>query len=179
MVIDAKEKGAKIRGAINMPLKQVIDMYCTKPVDIAEVIKNKKSTFDVAGLEQVKKYFTDCYDELERLKKKAKEAIGICESQIRIYKRNGQETKESEKNFKKISKINQVLIEQSIYLLLETFITAYSAQQISELYHFTDDEQADKIVTYEKSISIFQAIIDGVEFVRPLYDDMLETILTE
>lgn len=175
-VIDAKDKGAKIKGAVNIPLKEVIDTYCTKPADITEIINKRKGTFDDKEMELVKKYFTDSYNELGKLKRKAKEAIGICESQMRIYKRNGQETSETGKNYRELYKINKFISEQSVYLLLETFITAASAQQISELYHFTDDELADKIITYEKSSKVFQAIIEGTEYIKPLFEEMMKKL---
>lgn len=175
-VIDTKDKGAKIQGATNMSLKEVIDTYCTGETKLEVVLANKKSTFDEFDMVKIKQYFSDSLDELNKLKKKAKEAIELCESQIRIFKVNHEGTPTSEKNFHKISKITKFISEQSLYLLLETFITSSSAQQISELYQFTDDEKTNRIVTYEKSISIFQAIIDGTEFVKPLFDEMMEYI---
>lgn len=175
-VIDAKTQGAKIIGATVMPLKEVIDMYCTRKIEMDEVFQYKESTFNESDMVNVMKYFSDSYDELDLLKKKSKEAIKICEDQIRIYKRNDKETPTSEKNYKRISKINKFISEQSTYLLLETFITASSAQQISELYRFTDDNKTDKIATYEKSIRIFQTIIEGAEFVKPLLAEAIEHI---
>lgn len=175
-VIDAKEKGAKIQGSTVMPLKEVIDTFCLKDFRSLEALDRKESTFSETEMLKVKRYFTDSFDELNTMKRKAIEAIEICKNQIRGYKRNLDETDTSVKNYKKLSKINKYIDERSIYNLLEPFITAASAQQISELYQFSEDVKTDKISTYEKSIDIFQAIIDSTEFVKPLFDKALGTI---
>lgn len=175
-VIDAKEQGAKIVGSTVMPLKEVVDTLCTKEIDNLEVFKTKASTFNEADNEKIKKYFTDSYEELDILRKKSREAIKICKEQIKNYNINSEETPVTEKNFKKISKINDLIGKQSIYLLLETFITASSAQQISEIYHFSEDIKLDKIKTYERTISIFQSILDGVKYVKPIFEEMSEYI---
>ncbi|MHB8129440.1 MAG: motility associated factor glycosyltransferase family protein [Mobilitalea sp.] len=175
-VIDVKDKGAKIQGSIVMPLKTVLDTYCTKEIGNLELPEHKPSTFNETEMLKVKKYFEDSLDEIYSLKKKAKEAIEICNSQIKGYKINHEETATSIKSFKKLSKINKYIGDQSIYELLESYITGATAQQISELYQFTDNEKTDKIVTYEKSIKIFQAIIDASEFVKPLLEEALKII---
>lgn len=175
-VIDTKDKGAKIQGSIVMPLKEVIDNYCTETLQIKEIISNKQHTFNDDEMIRVKQFFEDSYEELHSFKRKAKEAIELCESQIRLFKVNHVETPTTQNNFKKISKINKYISEQPVYHLLESFITAASAQEVSQLYQFTGDAKTDKIVTYEKSIAVFRAIVDGIEFVKPLFEEALEHI---
>ncbi|MBH1942472.1 motility associated factor glycosyltransferase family protein [Mobilitalea sibirica] len=176
-VIDAKTKGAKIHGTINMSLKEVLDSYSESTIDIIKTMETKQSTFNEQDMDVIKRFFEDGYEELYFMKKKAKEAINICESQIRLYNRSIQETNETEKNFKKISKINKAIHENSAYQLIESFITASSAQEISEMYQFTDNAKADKLKTYEKSIKIYQAIIDGADYTRPLLEEAISNLI--
>jgi hypothetical protein len=175
-VIDAKDRGAKIQGSTVMPLKEVVDTYCTKEIVNMEMIAQKDDTFTEDEMVKVKQFFTDSFDDIGLMKRKAKEAIELCEAQIRGYKKYQDETIDSEKRFKKLSKINKFIDERPIYYLLEPLITASSAQQISELYQFTDDDMTDKIVTYEKSIKIFEAIVNATEFLKPLVEDALDFI---
>lgn len=175
-VIDTKDKGAKIPGAEIMSLKEVIDKYCVGKVIDYNMFYNIKSTFSEEKMDGIRTYFSDTYEEFRVLKRKAKEAIRICEEQIRVYKNNNGENQITEKNFKKIGKINEYISKQPVYFLLETFITAETTQEISEMYQFTDDLQKDKIVTYEKSIKVFQAIIDGIEFSSPIFEEMMPFI---
>lgn len=175
-VFDTKSKGAKIKGAIQMPLKDIIDQYGIENTNLDNELHNLKGTFSDEAMEGVREFFSDTYEELYNLKKKAKEAIRLCDEQIRIYKNNNGDNHLTEKNFNKISKINEYIIKQPAYHLLESFITAQSAQEISELYQFSDDPINDTIATYEKSKKIFQAIIDGAEFLKPVFDEMMPHI---
>lgn len=175
-VIDAKDKGAKIQGTVVMPLKEVIDNYCTKEISIDTVIEHNSPTFDESEMVKVKKFFLECNEELHIIKRKAKEAIKICESQIREHHRNQNNEHIFDQNFKKLSKINKYIFDQAVYFLLDDYVTVASAQQISQLYQFTEDVNKNKTNTYEKSMSIFQAIIDATEFVKPLLEKALEEI---
>jgi len=175
-VIDAKDKGAKIQGAIVMPLKEVVDNYCTREIPINAAMEQNVPTFDESEMIKVKRFFLDCNEELHIIKRKAKEAIKICENQIREYQRNQNNEYTFDQNFKKLSKINKYIFDQPVYFLLDDFVTVASAQQISQLYQFSDDIHKNKTSTYEKSISIFQAIIDAAEFVKPLLEKALEEI---
>lgn len=175
-VIDAKDRGAKIQGATVMSLKEVIDNYCTREIPTYAVMEQNTPTFSESEMIKVKQFFLDCYEELYMIKRKAADAIKICENQISEYQRNQNNGYILNKNFKKLSKINTFIFDQAVYFLLDDFITFASANQISQLYQFSDDINKNQISTYEKSISIFQAIIDATEFVKPLMDEALEEI---
>lgn len=175
-VIDTKTKGAKIKGAKLMSLKDVIDKFGAESDAANKVFSDIKSTFNDEEMEKIRKFFRDSYEELEVLKKKAKEAIQICEDQIRIYKNNGKDNYITEKNYHKLYKINEYISKQPVYYLLNSFITSEAAQQMSEMYTFTDDEIRDKIETCEKSLHIFRALVDGVEYAKKVYDENMEYI---
>ncbi|NLZ83748.1 MAG: motility associated factor glycosyltransferase family protein, partial [Clostridiales bacterium] len=175
-VFDTKDRGANIDGAIQMSLNDLISKYGVEDGSDNSIFCNKKSTFNEEEMKGIRKFLSDTYEELHSLKRKAKDAIKICEEQIRIYKNNFTDNHITEKNFKKISKINEYIYKQSSYHLIDVFITAEATQQISELYKFTDDENQDKIATYEKSIAIFNAIIEGSDFTREVFDKNMEYI---
>ncbi|MCR5793655.1 MAG: DUF115 domain-containing protein [Lachnospiraceae bacterium] len=73
--IDATEGGAKIKGAELMPLKEVIEKYCTKevPYKLPDFLENIEVD-DEFKVEKYKEIIEDCYkmiDELEIVKDKA------------------------------------------------------------------------------------------------------------
>ena len=175
-VIDTKAKGAKIEGAIQMSLKDVVNNFGVKRTDNNMMFINKKRTFDKGEMEGIRKYFSDSYEELRDLKRKAKRAIQICEEQIKIYSNNNNDNHITYSNNKRLNIINEYIAKQPVYLLLDTFITAETAQQLSEMYTFTEDDMQDKIVTYEKSISIYKAIIDGSDYAKKAFDANMEYI---
>lgn len=171
-VIDAKLKGAKIHGTINMTLDDVINTYCTKEITNV-ILDSKRRTFNETEMIKIKKYLEISCEQLDLLKSRSEAAIRICNNQIKECKRNQEDSATSQKNYKKICKINKYLDELSVYPLLEYFITASSAQQLSEMYQFVDDKKRNFIDTYEKAISVYRAIVDGTEYLRPLLQETI------
>lgn len=176
-VIDAKDKGAKIQGTTVMDLKSAVNKYCNREINNLDYIRTKESYFNDLELKKLNEFFMMSLDEIAILKKKSKEAINLCDSQIREYKKSVEDNQVINKNFKRLSKINQYISEQPVYNLLEFYITAATVQQISSIYQYTDDINIDKINTYEKSKHIYCAIVDAINFVEPLLEDAINQML--
>jgi hypothetical protein len=171
-VIDAKDNGAKIKGTTVMTLKEAVDMYCKDKFD-NNSIELKKPTFNEDEMCNNKLFFEDNRDELDKINKKSKEAIKICEFLIRENRKNNIESKLAKKELKKLGKINSYIEKQPIYSLMDHFIVASSAQHLLGISHFTDDIKEDNIKTYEKSICIFEAVIEAVDYIIPRLDDAI------
>lgn len=176
-VIDTKTKGAKIQGAVSMPLSEVLEAYGAKEdIRVEQLFKEKKGTFDEKEYNKVEKYLKGSCCELEALKRKSKEALTLCDRQIKEYTKTDKDNDATIGNFKKITKINKYINAKPTYYLLETFITALAASDISKLYQFAEDAQTDKIEIFTKSKKIYQAIIDGVEFTLPKLKEELKQL---
>jgi len=174
-VIDAKDRGAKIEGAIVMPLEEALQKYSSHKVPSLEGL-DKMTTFDTDEMSEVKVYFEDIYQEITSIRRKAKEAITLCENQVRDFKRNPNETKETRNRYKKLSRINENVEAMTIYTMTETLITAKAAYELSKLGQFTEDFDNDKIATYEKSMKVYEAIIESVEYIKPFLKEAIESI---
>lgn len=174
-VIDAKEKGAKIKGTTNMSLNDAVNKYCTTPVDI-QLLDTLEYTFDSSQLEEVKTYLEKQYNELDILKRKLENAVDICSKQIKEYSRKHQVSNMARKNDKKLLSINKYIKDSSIYLLLDYYTSAKSTNHLTKMYEFTDNEKSDIIATYESSKDIYMATIEAIDFVKPLMKETLENV---
>lgn len=175
-VIDAKDNGAKIKGTKVMSLNDAINHYCTTTYDLRNAESHKYFLFNDEDMDQVRLFLDKSSEDLFLLKKKAKEGIELCETQIRLYNRYHMDTSETIKNYEKLSKINKVIGELPVYSLLEPYITASSTQQLSEIYTFTDDDEHNKIATYQRTKSVLAAIVEGVDYVKPLLQDIITVL---
>ncbi|MGB4660457.1 MAG: 6-hydroxymethylpterin diphosphokinase MptE-like protein [Mobilitalea sp.] len=174
-VIDAKDRGAKIEGTIVMPLEEALEKYSNHKVPSLEQL-DKMTTFNQDEMSEVIVYFEDIYQEISIIKRKVKEAITLCENQVRDFKRNPNETKETRNRYKKLSKINENVESMTIYSMTETLITAKAAHELSKLGQFTEDFDNDKISTYEKSMKVYEAIIESVDYIKPFLKEAIDTI---
>ena len=177
-VIDTKKKGAKIQGSISMPLSEVIEQYGAKdkPINIDRDIEEHRFTFDDKSYRKIVKFFRTSYDEFVAIKRKSKEALELCDKQIRAYTRSEEENELTTKNFDKISKINKYIENTSAYNLIDGYIVALAATEISKIYQFGENDQENKINTYQKSKAIYEAMIAGVEYTLPKLEEELKKL---
>lgn len=175
-VIDATEGGAKIKGTTIMTLKETIDRYCIKDVVIAGVLEKLPSTLSEEGYQNFKNFVSSDLHELVEMKKKAIEAGAISEKLVEKYKKNPAETTSSTIKSGQLSKLNQEMEEMRIYRLVDVDISAATVEHLSDIYSYTDDEQKDKITTYEKAKLVYSAIQKSVDRLVPLIEELIKVI---
>lgn len=171
-VIDAKERGARIKGAIVMPLKEVVDKYCTGDFDRDAVLKNLKTTFTSEEIQDMKEYLKSNLDIIENIQEKAKKAMKDCDTLLKTSK-GCVLSKKDKDMIKRLSKSNKYIESQKIYSLMDAFITAKSVQQLSDIYQFTDDISENNKNTYEKSKFIYQAILEAADYIYPRLENAI------
>lgn len=174
-VIDAKEKGAKIKGSSVMPLKEAIEKYCNYVFEPNKITDKIQTTFNNEELLKIKIYLNDNYDILSKIKEKSQEAIIAYK---RLIKERKNVISNVEKDMiKKLREINNYITDQSIYSIMDYFITATTAQHLAGMYKFTDDIIGDSMKTYEKSICVFEAVVEAVDYIMPKLEKAIDNII--
>jgi hypothetical protein len=163
-VIDAKEQGARIKGTTVMPLKDVIETYCKQ--SFIYHLEQLKPVFSVKEQQDYKAYLGANIDILQEIKAKSKEAISILEFLIKESKKNFRSNQIDDK-LKKLGKINSYITEQPIHSLMNLYVSAVAAYNISEMYRFTDNIEQDSVKTYERSIQVFKAMKEAADYIVP------------
>jgi hypothetical protein len=173
-VIDAKAEGAKIKGSINMSLKDAVNQFCTESFDSTALMKDMNSTFNSKDCDIIGEYFESSVRSLKIIREKSAAAIGICNTLIKESKRINQKFTESDKKIKKLRKTNKYIEEQPIYSILNSYITAKSTKYLYDMYKFTDDIKEDSINTFDKSKSVYQAIVEVIDYTKPMLEKAIK-----
>lgn len=174
-VIDAKEKGAKIKGTTVLPLKEALSQYCETEFDYNQLGFEKKNTFNQEDMQHIKNYLNKSFESLQSIQRKSKEAIKICDKLIRDSRYNDSGAFQTQ--IMRLTKINEYISKQRIYLLMDRYVIAVSAQSIMEMNRFTDDPTENSINTYEKSKSIFEAIVEAAAYIKPKLEEAIEQVI--
>lgn len=174
-VIDAKEKGARIKGTTVMPLEEAICRYCTTDIDCDTLFDQSKKTFTHENLKDIKKYLEENYSYLKMIRRKSKEAVKICDGLLK-NSRAGIQT-EPDTQIKKLSNISSYISKKPVYFLMDRYVIAISAQSIMEMNHFTENHMENCINTYEKSKNIFEAFIEAVDYIEPKLKEAIELVM--
>lgn len=178
IVIDAKEKGAKIKGTTVMSLKEALDKNCSREYGENIVCDDLETTFNSVEINSIKEYLVKNLVILSNMKSKSKQAIKLCEILIKEVD-SKKSTIKGEESLKKIGRINRYLAKQPIYGLMGCFITGLTAQDLKGMFQFTDDISGDSRKIYEKSKNVFMAIIVAADYIRPLVEKAIENINVE
>ena len=172
-VIDATEGGAKIQGTKIMKLRDAINLYCNKRIDCSQIVKNKKPTLIKEDIGKLIKVLEESVNDFIEIQKKAKEAERFCEILIKSAESLTMHTNYSQNVVKKISDINQYILQRPVYHLIDSDIAESSVKNLSNIYRLTGDEQQDQIKTFRKSISMYSAIQTSVEGLTPIISKVL------
>ncbi len=176
-VYDTKKKGGKIPGAEQMSLKDVLDKYgADADKHINSILNSESKAFTEERFSKALKYIQRGCSDLESIKKKAKSALGLCKKQMKAYSEGLEEDETTRVNTEKMIKINKFIESKAAYDLVDTFILTLTADDISTMYRLSQDEQADRLETYQKSLNMYQAILQGVDFILPKLREAVEKI---
>jgi hypothetical protein len=174
-VIDAKEKGAKIKGAVIMPLREVIDHYCKNGENYRFNVEELELTFTEDIREEIIQYLQDSANCLKKIRNRAKSALRVCDLLIQD-KRQNLNNKKTEDNHRKLNNIINYITKHPVYRLVDLYISVTSAQNLSELYGLADNTQDDFIKTYEKSKSIFREVAEALNFIEPMLEQTISNL---
>jgi hypothetical protein len=174
-VIDATEGGAKIKGAKLMTLSDVIDQYCTKMVNCAEIVESIAPTLSNDNLSEIKRMIENSVSDLDKIFSKASKAVPICNKLIKASKANTLDHDDNKKLIGKITKINNFIESTLVYSLVDSYIADEAAKRLSKIYQMSDDVQEDQIKTFERAKGMYEIIQDAVKVIRPMFVEALNT----
>lgn len=166
-VIDAKDKGARIKGTTAMPLKEVLDSSLMKEYDLGTILESLQNTFDDNEVSDIVKYLESCQKDLVRIKKKAEEATGYCDQLMKEWEKTLIDIELAKSLNAKLVRINKYITNKSLYSLIDRYVRAATAQEIMEFNDITGNAKEDSVNTYKNSKCIFQAVTEAAEFIKP------------
>ncbi|MDF2511439.1 MAG: hypothetical protein K0S04_1305 [Herbinix sp.] len=176
-VFDTKQKGAKIPGTVLKSLNEILDLYGAAEIcDFSNTLTESIKAFTGESYQKALKYMSDACDDLYAMKKKVRKAVELCDNQIQSYLKYKEGNKYTVENYNKLAKINKYIEDKKIYQIIDIYITALTADDITTMYRRSDGEHLDEVITYQKSKSIYEAILKGIDFIQPLLRERLDQI---
>lgn len=175
-VIDAKLKGGKIPGTINMELKDAIEKYCTEEIGLDRENIEKIVGFTDEEWKSVYEYITQSPKELVEIKKNADRGIAICKELLSLYGKKNIDSYKIDKGMKKLKNINTLLSENPIYNLLDMNVIAIVTEELSEVYRFSGNKKENEKTVIEKSQRVYEATIKSIEYVSPLIEEAINVL---
>ncbi len=175
-VIDATEGGALIHGSKVMKLSEVIDQYCNNKFSFSNLLGSMPYTFTDDEYSKVREELLDIRKEFSDIKNKSKEGIKLANRIIKSINNKNNTGKNESKDLKRIDKINKFLEKQAAYDILDIYISNIVVKDLVTVNNLSEDEDENMKKTLEISITIYKALMDGIEKLTPVLEETLEQI---
>ena len=170
-VIDATEGGAKIENTERMPLKECIEKYCVKQVNIKEEIEKIPPMFQKEERAKVIEYLHNTKQNLLDMKKEAEKGKKIYISLKKLGKKGCKEKESYNKILKKIHKSQQKIEMNVTWSLVYYCITPMTYVIRKEMFCEEDKFEDDICKTAQNGIAMMVNIIKCVDILLPLVEE--------
>lgn len=175
-VIDATEGGALIHGAKVMKLSEAIDKYCKTDFSFASLLNEMPYTFSDDEYIEVRNVMLHLGKEFISIKQKSKEGLEAANKLLKIINTEKYNTKNENKNLKKIDKINKFLAKQDAYNILDVYIMNFVSKDIQTVNNLSENENENMRKTLDISIAIYKALIKAVDELTPVLEETLKQL---
>lgn len=172
-VINATEGGVRIKGSIQMSLKEVVESYKAEPFDFEKAIRDMPPTFSARQKEDILNLWRDSVTNLDVLKERLSDGIDQAEEGIRLI-RNKQYSEsrivELQKNLSQITQECDAMDE--IYFLHEMAAKA-EANVLGDIHVAREDAAEEVCRIFEKISKYMKAMRAPVDEVKAMYEKII------
>lgn len=176
-VINATEGGAKIKGAKQMPLKEVVDSCEVELFDFEGTIRNMPCTFNSKQKQEVINMWKESILHIDKMKDKLQSGIYELTDLIQMLGNNNYSIEKIEKSQKKIKKI----IEESDSYMEIYFVDLLVAEEYKEMIGDILDVSKDKIDecrrVFMKQQKYMQQMYDAVEQIKDWFVELVDSTI--
>lgn len=175
-IIDATEGGARIEGTDLLPLKECIEKYCTKEVNIKEQIEKLEPMFQGEDRIKVVEYLHNTSSELKEIKKNADKEKKLYYALKKLGEQGCINKDNYNKILKKITKLTRKIETNVTWALIYTSIAPINSTIRQEVFcqEETVKQEIEKIS--RNGIAMMNNIKKCIDILLPAVDETLTKI---
>lgn len=178
-VINATEGGAKIKGAKQMSLQEVMDTYCTKSFDFEKAIQEMPPAFTVKDIPQLLEIWKKSIENLEKLKRNFKEGIRLVEEEIRLIFRKSYTKGNMQNIHKRLGKIFKECDSYTEIQFIDSFIAAEEEKILDDLYEMEESNDEEHCRLLEKLKKYLVSMLEATDEVKELFVSVINQVQAE
>lgn len=176
-IINATEGGAKLHGAIQMTLQEVVDQYCNKSYPVTKMIEEEPCVWEtIEEKEALYREIEKMYCEFKKMKKAAEQGIADTERAIVLLKRKNYLKKDLERIDKDLDRvIEMVNAKEGAILIVRRMI--YTEVTLADDLHKTEsDLELESIRLYGKMKKYLTDIKEALQELLPFWKNVQNEI---
>lgn len=170
-VINATEGGAKIHGAIQTTLKEAIDEYCKKDVDVSEIFEKARYILDINEREAFKGYMIDTPVQLKELEQEVKKGISLYEKMEELIYEDKYQSQKFITYYRQVEEITKSLQEAPAIYYPECIMQKEVGEYLKEAYDLEDNERKELLTAVGQGKDYLNLLKSKIEAVIPEIDN--------
>lgn len=177
LIINATEGGAKLKGAVQMTLNDVVNNYCNKCYDMDTIMNSGNHVWE--SYEEKKQLYDEIkkkYAEFKQLEKKVADGIGLAERAILLLKRGNYSLKELNKIDEKLKYLtNTIGTNEGTIILVKRMIDT-EVTLTDDLHKAEANLDQESIRLYNKMKKYLSDMQKALEEILPLWTEVQKEI---
>ncbi len=176
--IDATEDGLEIRGAEMLPLKEAINKYCLKRVELKNVISEIKSTYQTTDIPTFIKQLEELKTKIARVGYIGKEGKNVSSELLNISDNSPQQQLKLNSYLQKLNFFAEQILNESEFIeinkwCIETLLDKMKTEDKSK----EKNKNASSILL--QSVRSFNILFEGIDEMCSHYDSKLDYAIGE
>lgn len=174
--IDATEGGAKIKGTTIMSLEDVIETYCKENLNVTDNINrifDNRKKFPKEYLNEIIEEISEIKDSFNQILQVCKKAKNISSELYDIYATNRYDSvKKINTKVNKLQDLDDEITENiESFNLINHILQPVIYKTLNTMNEKEDESEKEKgLRVAEKSILLYENLIESIEFVEPLLE---------
>lgn len=177
IIINATEGGAKLNGAVQMPLQEAVDTYCKNEYNVTAILEAVPEVWKSREeKEELYQELRQKYNYYKGFRRRIQEGLEGAERAIRLLKRKNYLPKELKAIDRKLNAITKEVEEtEGIVLLIKRMIETHITLN-DDLNETEEDLDQESIRLYEKMQKYLGDLLDALEEMLPIWESVLQEI---
>ena len=161
-IIDSTEGGAKKKNTTILSFQEAIDAYMKNTYDVESYIRNIPLCFTGDSEKILNDKYSEMKANLKKLRKQLKEASSSCREGIGMLEAGDIQIRKLKDINARIRKADASILNAEEYSLLEKLVIKNEYDLVEDLFDDFDDDKAEAIRMYQKSLNYYDAIIERI-----------------
>ncbi len=175
-VIDATEGGAKIENTDRISLKECIEKYCVKQVNIKEEIEKIPLMFQETDRPKIIEYLHNTKQNLLDIKKKAEKGKKLYSDIQKLSKKGNKDKDSYTKILKKINKLHSKIEGNVTWKLIYKCIAPINYVIRREMFYQKEIFEEEIYTTAQNGIAMMVNIMRCVDILLPIVEENVDNI---
>lgn len=168
-IINSTEGGAKIRGAKNMPLREVLDTYCTEEFDFEKAILEQPPTFSGKKWEQCIVAWKESINNLTEIGYKLVKGIRLAETAVKTVRKGNYSAKNIQKMQADIDRILEECDAADEIYFIACVVTKEQENVLEDIYLAEENNDDEYCRILEKLIDYMKSMETAVQEVKEMF----------